>query len=96
MTDLGPSVGTLFDVEAARARFSSLRSGFLFFDAPGGTQVPDEVGEAMARALREASGQPRRAVRDGAGGRRDLRGRKGGRGAASSAARREEIVFGPT
>ena len=54
----------VFDVEAARARFSSLRSGFAFFDAPGGTQVPDEVGEAIAAALRDASGQPRRAVRD--------------------------------
>jgi cysteine desulfurase family protein (TIGR01976 family) len=46
----------VFDVEAARARFSSLRSGFAFFDAPGGTQVPDEVGEAIAKALRDASG----------------------------------------
>ncbi len=45
-----------FDVEAARSRFTSLRSGFAFFDAPGGTQVPDEVGDAIARALREASG----------------------------------------
>ena len=44
------------DVDAVRARFSSLRSGFRFLDAPGGTQVPDEVGEEMARALREAGG----------------------------------------
>ena len=44
-----------FDVEALRRRFSSLGQGFAFFDAPGGSQVPDEVGEAMARALREAS-----------------------------------------
>jgi len=44
-----------FDVDAARARFSSLASGFAFLDAPGGTQVPDEVGDAIARALREAS-----------------------------------------
>lgn len=47
---------TAFDVEAVRRRYSSLAGGFRFFDAPGGTQVPDEVGEAMARALREASG----------------------------------------
>jgi cysteine desulfurase family protein (TIGR01976 family) len=47
---------TGFSVEAARARFSSLRGGFAFFDAPGGTQVPDEVGEAIAVALRDASG----------------------------------------
>jgi cysteine desulfurase family protein (TIGR01976 family) len=43
------------DVPAIRDRFSSLRSGFAFFDAPGGTQVPDEVGDAIAAALREAS-----------------------------------------
>jgi cysteine desulfurase family protein (TIGR01976 family) len=47
---------TRFDVEAVRGRFSSLARGFHFFDAPGGTQVPDEVGDAMARALRDASG----------------------------------------
>jgi cysteine desulfurase family protein (TIGR01976 family) len=47
---------TSFSAEAARERFSSLRSGFAFFDAPGGTQVPDEVGQAIANALREASG----------------------------------------
>ena len=47
---------TQFAVESARARFSSLRSGFAFFDAPGGTQVPDEVGDAIAAALRDASG----------------------------------------
>lgn len=44
-----------FDVSAVRERFSSLRSGFAFLDAPGGSQVPDEVGDAIARALREAA-----------------------------------------
>src|SRR5205809_6675248 len=47
---------TLLDVEAVRRRFSSLQGGFAFLDAPGGSQVPDEVGEAIASALREASG----------------------------------------
>jgi cysteine desulfurase family protein (TIGR01976 family) len=42
-------------VEALRRRFSALQQGFRFFDAPGGSQVPDEVGDAIARALREAS-----------------------------------------
>jgi cysteine desulfurase family protein (TIGR01976 family) len=46
---------TVFDVQAARARFSSLQGDFVFLDAPGGSQVPDEVGEAIARTLREAS-----------------------------------------
>jgi cysteine desulfurase family protein (TIGR01976 family) len=44
------------NVDAIRSRFSSLQDGFAFFDAPGGTQVPDEVGQAIANALREASG----------------------------------------
>ena len=43
------------DVAAARQRFSALKQGFMFFDAPGGSQVPDEVGDAIARTLREAS-----------------------------------------
>ena len=45
----------IFDVAAVRRRFASLQGDFAFFDAPGGTQVPDEVGAAIARALREAS-----------------------------------------
>ncbi len=43
------------DLDNVRSRFSSLQEGFAFMDAPGGSQVPDEVGEAIARALREAS-----------------------------------------
>jgi cysteine desulfurase family protein (TIGR01976 family) len=43
------------DVGRIRERFSSLQEGFAFFDAPGGSQVPDEVGNAVARTLREAS-----------------------------------------
>ena len=44
------------NVDAVRSRFSSLQNGFAFFDAPGGTQVPDEVGDAIGSALRTASG----------------------------------------
>jgi cysteine desulfurase family protein (TIGR01976 family) len=47
--------GVLSDLVAVRRRFSSLQDGFAFFDAPGGSQVPDEVGDAIARCLREAS-----------------------------------------
>jgi cysteine desulfurase family protein (TIGR01976 family) len=46
---------TLLDVDAVRRRFSSLQGEFAFLDAPGGSQVPDEVGDAIARTLREAS-----------------------------------------
>jgi cysteine desulfurase family protein (TIGR01976 family) len=42
-------------VDAVRRRFTALQQGFTFFDAPGGSQVPDAVGDAIARALREAS-----------------------------------------
>lgn len=45
-----------FDVLAARKRFSALNDEFVFLDAPGGTQTPDEVGEAVASCYREASG----------------------------------------
>ena len=49
-----PTTHTI-DIEAIRGRFSSLSTGFTFMDAPGGSQVPDEVGAAIAQALREAS-----------------------------------------
>jgi len=44
------------DIESVRSRFSSLQNGFVFLDAPGGTQVPDEVARATARNYEEASG----------------------------------------
>jgi cysteine desulfurase family protein (TIGR01976 family) len=47
-------LSTSLDVAAIRDRFSALQD-FAFLDAPGGSQVPDEVGNAIARALREAS-----------------------------------------
>jgi cysteine desulfurase family protein (TIGR01976 family) len=49
-------VSTLaLDVEAVRARFSALRQPLAFFDGPGGTQVPDEVIEAVSRYYRESN-----------------------------------------
>lgn len=46
----------VFDVNHVRRQFSSLDQGFVFLDAPGGTQVPDSVGAAVAQNYREASG----------------------------------------
>jgi cysteine desulfurase family protein (TIGR01976 family) len=43
------------DVAAARARFSALQRDLVFFDGPGGTQVPDEVIEAIGAYLRESN-----------------------------------------
>jgi cysteine desulfurase family protein (TIGR01976 family) len=44
-----------YDVEAVRARYSALRQPLAFFDGPGGTQVPDEVIEAVSRYYRESN-----------------------------------------
>jgi cysteine desulfurase family protein (TIGR01976 family) len=52
MTEVVDAGGAL---ASARNRFSSLQRGFLFLDAPGGSQVPDEVSDAVATAMREAS-----------------------------------------
>lgn len=47
---------SVFEIEGVRKRFTSLRhNDFAFFDAPGGSQVPDEVGEAIAGVLRDSS-----------------------------------------
>ena len=43
------------DVEAIRSRFSALQVPTAFFDAPGGTQVPDTVIDAIAGYLRESN-----------------------------------------
>ncbi len=48
-------VESRLDVEAVRNRFSSLQSPLAFFDGPGGTQVPDEVIDAIAGYLRESN-----------------------------------------
>jgi cysteine desulfurase family protein (TIGR01976 family) len=44
-----------FDVAAVRARFSALSRDLIFFDGPGGSQVPDEVIDAIAGYLRESN-----------------------------------------
>jgi cysteine desulfurase family protein (TIGR01976 family) len=44
-----------FDVAAVRARFSALDRELAFFDAPGGTQVPDEVSDAISAYLRDSN-----------------------------------------
>jgi cysteine desulfurase family protein (TIGR01976 family) len=45
----------VLDVQAVRARFSALHRPFAFLDAPAGTQVPDEVIDAIATYLRESN-----------------------------------------
>jgi cysteine desulfurase family protein (TIGR01976 family) len=43
------------DVEAVRTRFPALRQPLVFFDGPGGTQVPDSVIDAIAGYLRDSN-----------------------------------------
>lgn len=40
-----------FDLAAFRSHFPALNSGIAFFDSPGGTQTPRQVGEAIAETL---------------------------------------------
>jgi cysteine desulfurase family protein (TIGR01976 family) len=44
-----------FDVAAVRTRFPALASGVAFLDAPGGTQCPQSVIDAIASYLRESN-----------------------------------------
>ena len=44
-----------FDVAAVRGRFSALENELVFFDGPGGSQVPDEVIAAIADYLRTSN-----------------------------------------
>jgi cysteine desulfurase family protein (TIGR01976 family) len=48
-------VQVTLDVEAVRTRFSALRRPYAFFDGPAGTQVPDEVIDAIAGYLRDSN-----------------------------------------
>jgi cysteine desulfurase family protein (TIGR01976 family) len=43
------------DIASIRQRFTSLQTPLAFFDGPGGTQVPDEVIDAMAEYLRHSN-----------------------------------------
>ncbi|HEU0304059.1 MAG TPA: cysteine desulfurase-like protein [Gaiellaceae bacterium] len=48
------SVATL-DIASVRARFSSLQRELVLLDGPGGTQVPDEVIDAISEYLRTSN-----------------------------------------
>lgn len=43
-----------YDVDRLRARVPALREGAAHFDGPGGTQIPDDVADAMNATLRSA------------------------------------------
>jgi cysteine desulfurase family protein (TIGR01976 family) len=43
-----------YDIDRIRSHFPALREGAAHFDGPGGSQVPDVVGEAVGRTLTSA------------------------------------------
>jgi cysteine desulfurase family protein (TIGR01976 family) len=47
-------VRVTYDVDRLRAHVPALREGAAHFDGPGGTQLPDQVADAMNDALRSA------------------------------------------
>jgi cysteine desulfurase family protein (TIGR01976 family) len=50
----GVSIATL-EIEAVRRRYTALRRDLVLLDGPGGTQVPDEVIDAISSYLRESN-----------------------------------------
>jgi cysteine desulfurase family protein (TIGR01976 family) len=84
---------TAFDVRAVRDRFTALDDSFAFFDAPGGSQVPDEVAAAIAAAMLEASGNTGATYRTSKAVEAIIAGARG-RAAAFTGATAEEIIFG--
>ena len=52
---MGEDGSVSLDVAAARSRFTALQRDLVFFDAPGGSQVPDEVIEAVADYFRTSN-----------------------------------------
>jgi cysteine desulfurase family protein (TIGR01976 family) len=89
------SVPLALDVEAVRARFSALQRPLIFLDGPAGTQVPDEVIDAISEYLRESNAN--------VGGAFETSRRSGAliESARAAAARflgcaEEETIFGPS
>jgi cysteine desulfurase family protein (TIGR01976 family) len=52
---VGDGFCVTLDVAAVRSRFRALRRDLVFFDAPGGSQVPDEVIEAVGDYFRTSN-----------------------------------------
>ena len=86
---------TALDVDAVRTHFSALRRPYVFFDGPAGTQVPDEVIEAIAGYLRESNANVGGAFETS---RRTAQLIEGARAAAARflSCAPEETIFGPS
>jgi cysteine desulfurase family protein (TIGR01976 family) len=83
------------DVAAVRRQFPALQSETVFFDAPGGTQVPQRVLDRMLGYLTECNANRDGAFATSRASDRLLEESRRAMAALFGAARPEEIVFGP-
>jgi cysteine desulfurase family protein (TIGR01976 family) len=83
------------DIAALRRQFPALESGAVFFDNPGGTQVPQAVLQRVHRYLVETNANRGGAFTTSVESDRGLEQARAGMADFLGAARSEEIVFGP-
>ena len=83
------------DVAAVRRQFPALQSETVFFDNPGGTQVPQAVLDRMLGYLTKSNANRDGAFATSRESDRLLEASRGAMAALLGAARPEEIVFGP-
>src|SRR3990170_6706705 len=83
------------DVTAVRRQFPALQSETVFFDNPGGTQVPQAVLDRMLGYLTKSNANRDGAFATSRESDRLLEASRGAMAALLGAARPEEIVFGP-
>jgi cysteine desulfurase family protein (TIGR01976 family) len=84
-----------FDVTTARRQFPALQSETIFFDNPGGTQVPQAVLDRMVGYLTQSNANRDGAFATSRESDRLLEASRHAMAALVGAARPEEIVFGP-
>ncbi|MGC3956238.1 MAG: cysteine desulfurase-like protein [Propionicimonas sp.] len=89
-------MNTPYPISTIREQFPALRSGLAFFDGAGGTQMPQRVGQALARGATAAVCQ--RSFTNAGASRADRIVRPGGgrswrAGDGSSSAQRDELTF---
>jgi cysteine desulfurase family protein (TIGR01976 family) len=83
------------DLAAVRRQFPALQSGAIFFDGPGGTQVPQTVIDRMLGYLTSSNANLDGAFATSHESDRLLAASRGAMAALVGAARPEEIIFGP-
>ncbi len=84
-----------YDVNAIRAHFPSLQSGAVFFDNPGGTQVPQAVIDAVADYYRTANSNTHGAFATAERSDAVVAAARAALADFLNAASSDEIVFGP-